>query len=272
MDTKIETLNLSLTDQESMVISDMKKKLLEDDLSSLPPIKENDINISTSYIFDAGDKIEVGVFFRNGLKNTINFDLVPLMLLDENNNTICTQIFQLKDLGNIPSFSARPYELFFSKENLTENMPINNNWKVVFKNNIKAINTVKVEYEDFPDMPLEAKNFFESYLNSLPPLEKGTISFNIYSVKLYEDNQIKVTFLIRNGNNTNSKLEILPISLFDNNRNLIYSSTLKFNDVEVNAQKAKLINFVLDFSKDNLSHFDLSNITAKFIDEQKKEA
>lgn len=264
MDTKIEKLNLSLTEHDSITISKIKKQMLEDELSTLPPIKENDINISTSYIFDANDKIEVGVFFRNGLNVPINFDMVPLTLLDQNNNIVSTQIFNLKDLGDIPPHSARPYELFFSKSDLSDVKILNKEWKIVFKDNIKAMKTVKIEYDDFPNMDIQAKTFLENYLNTLQPLEKGNLDIKVYSVELLDDKNIKVTILIRNGNNQQATLEQIPLTIYDNNKAIIYSAVLKVSDVHVNAYKAKLINFIVDCKSNDLSSFDLSNLTVDF--------
>src|SRR3712207_2954996 len=111
---KIE-LKLSFKAEEEQIVSKVQKEIIKEDLKRFGDIKENDVNISTSYVFDTGDTLEASIFFRNGINTTVNFDLVPLKLVDTNGKIVATQVFKLADVGDIPPYSVRPYKLYFSK-------------------------------------------------------------------------------------------------------------------------------------------------------------
>ncbi|WP_048341055.1 SLAP domain-containing protein [Clostridium sp. K25] len=258
-------LKLSFKQEDEQVLSKVQKEIIKEDLERFTDIKENDINISTSYVFDTGDTLEASIFFRNGLNTHINFDIVPLKLIDGNENVIATQVFKLSDVGDIPPFSVRPYKIYFNKEHIKTGNSITQDWKVIFDTNIKAVNTVKVEYEDMPeDLSEDERRFFQNYLSSLPILEKGQVDLKCYDIRIKENNMIKVTILIRNGADKAVKLKELPITIYDKDKNVIYSSVFAFEDLNVNGLKAKLCNFIVDCSKINLSEFNLENLSAEF--------
>lgn len=256
-------LELSLKSQEEQIISNVQKEIIQEDLNRFSHIKENDMNISTSYIFDDGENLEASIFLRNGLNTKVNFDIVPLSLVDDDGRIIAYQVFRLIDLGDIPPFSARPYKLYFNKKNLQTNKFDIQKLKVMFSEKIKAVNTVKVEYEDMPqDLSLEERQFFQNYLDSLSLLELGQVDLKCYDIRLKEDN-IKVTILVRNGASKKIKLEELPITLYDGDKNILYSSVLKFSDLTVNSMKAKLCNFMIGCNDLNLDKFNVKGLSAK---------
>ncbi|QPW55873.1 SLAP domain-containing protein [Clostridium botulinum] len=57
-------LGLSLEPERGQIISKVQKEIIEEDLKNLDPLKENDINISTTYVFDMGDKLEASIFLE----------------------------------------------------------------------------------------------------------------------------------------------------------------------------------------------------------------
>lgn len=262
---KVVDLELSLNELDNATMSSVQKEFIQEELDGFDKIKENDVNISTSYVFDMNDKIEAKVFFRNGFSSKINFEKVPLLLLDENGDIVTGQIFNLRDLGDIPAHGVRPYQLFFDKSNMINRKAVSEGWKVIFNNNIKAINTVKVEYEKMPeDLDIEARIFFNKYLNSLPLLEKGQVEIKPYMVKLKEDNKVKFTIVIRNGADKKAILDEMPVTILDADKKVVYSSKFKVEDLEVNPLKAQLCNFLVDLSDKDLSEFNMENLSLEF--------
>lgn len=258
-------LKLSIDSKKEDIISNLQKDIIKEDLERFEPIKENDINISTSYVFDLGDKLEASVFFRNALNRKINFDKVPLSLVDNNGNIITNEIFSLRELGDIPPNSARPWKLYFSKENITLNDTPSSEWKVVFGKNVQALNTVKVTYEDMKDnIDVVMKNHFQSYLESLPLLKKGQISINTYNAMLSDDEKINIVILVRNGTNKKVKLEKLPVTVYDKDKRVICSLYLDLKFLEVNPSKAKLYKLVINFDREKYSEYDFEKLYVEF--------
>src|SRR3712207_217521 len=91
-------LSLSLKPEDDAIISKVQKEIIEEDLERFEYIKENDINISTSYVFDDGENLEASIFLRNGLNKNINFDIVPLSLIDDEGNVVLSQVFKLIEI------------------------------------------------------------------------------------------------------------------------------------------------------------------------------
>ncbi|MCY6370987.1 SLAP domain-containing protein [Clostridium ganghwense] len=258
-------LELSLDQKASEIMSKLQKELINDELEKFPDIKENDINISTSYIFDLGDKLEASIFFRNGLKKKINFDKIPISIIDSNENVLASQIFDLREIGDIPPLSARPWKLLFDKENVFAEEVSKDNCKIVFGGNIQALKTVKVAYENAPDnLAVSLKNKLNEYLENLPLLKRGDISLNTYDIKIEVDNKIYIAIVIRNGHNKKIKVEKLPLTLYDADNKIIWSDILNIESLEVSSLKAKIFNIVVNTDKLDLSQYNLEKLSVKF--------
>ncbi|KOC47287.1 SLAP domain-containing protein [Clostridium botulinum] len=267
MNTERKNVNLRLSfePEREQIISKVQKEIVEEELKSLEPVKENDINISTTYVFDMGDKLEASIFFRNGLLNSINFDKVPLTLIDSKGKEILTEIFYLREVGNIPPKSARPWKLYFNKKDISNLPNTLEKCKVIFSSDIKALSTVDTEFENIPqniNMNLHKK--FNEYLKALPIIEKGQITFNTYEVKLKDDSSIVITIIVRNGTKKNIKVEKLPIALYDANDKKICSVTLDINNLTVSPLKAKIYNLVLNFDPEKYLEYDFEKLSVQF--------
>lgn len=261
-------LELSLKEEMEERISDLQKEYILDDLKDLPPVKENDINISTTYIFDNGDGYEASIFVRNGLKSKINFDKLPLLIVDQNNNVLASKIFDMKDLGDIPPCSVRPCKVLFDKNCLLVDKIPKSKCKVVFSTNIKAINSVKVEYENLPEnISPSYKKILENYLENLPIVEKGQVSMSVYSVKYNEeDKKIYVTIVIRNGTEKKIRIEKIPMTLFDDKNKKVTSTVFDTKGLEISESKASIYNFVfLSDNIYNIEEYNLQKLYVKFV-------
>lgn len=263
-DVNCVKLKLSLHPDEEALVSDIKKMMLEEELEEFDGIRENDVNIRTSYVFDDGENIEIGVFFRNATKDDLHFTTLPLTLVDENENILVSETFRLDSLGEVPAYSARPHKILFSKANMPENININKGCKIIFSEQIETLNIAHIEYEDIENIPFEMQMFLKQSLNTLPPIEKGQVDLTTYEVYMEKDNKIKVTFLVRNGKNETFKVEKLPITIYDKNNKIIHTTTLEIDGIELNSNKAKLFSFIIDCSNKELSEFDLSMLNLEF--------
>ena len=88
--------------------------------NELEPLKPNQISLSGIDIDvePANGSWLVKAFFRSSLDQQISVGAVELMLLDEEGKTLASEEFDLKELGDIPARSARPWVFVFTKDNI----------------------------------------------------------------------------------------------------------------------------------------------------------
>lgn len=207
-------------------------------------------------------------FLRNGLNIQINFDKLPLIIIDENNKVLASKVFDMKDLGDIPPCSARPYKLLFDRNSLLVDKLPESKCKVVFSTNIKAVNSVKTQYENLPEsISPNYKRALENCLTNLPIIENGQISMSVYDIKYNGDEKkIYVTIIIRNGAQKKIKVEKIPMTLFDDKNRKVTSAVFDTNNLEINALKAGIYNFVfLCDNIYNIEEYDLKKLYVKFV-------
>lgn len=236
---------LSLEQRYEDIISDVQKEILEDEISELHSIKENDINIATIYVFDNGDDLEAKVYFRNGLDRDVNFEFVPLILLNSNNEEVARDIFDLKELGNIPSGGARPWKIHFNKELVEMDNFKNEKCRVAFDSRVKAVNYADIEYDSIPEVFQKHKPIFEKFLHNLPGIEKGKLNISTFDIILNVDGKIVITLVIRNSLNKNIKLEEIPITIKDSKGKVVTSTKFSLNDFIVKSMKARICNLAI---------------------------
>lgn len=260
-------LKLSLNPNEEKLASDFRKQILQEELESLPPLKEGQINIDSIYAFEEGDKYEVGVYIRNGFPISINLENVPFTIVDENGKEIGRQVFDLKDLGDIPSRAARPWKLYFDKENITVDKIPTKGWQVNFDGDLKAVKSVNVTIDNIPErLPEEQKKEIEAFVDDLPTLEYG--KFDVYAFKLSIEHGrfLCVTLLMRNGDPRGVTVRQLPVTVRDQDGNVVVSELLNLDEqnVRVEGFGGKIFNFVITDSKVLSTSCDLSKCTVKF--------
>lgn len=258
-------LKLELGEAENIRVSDLQKEFLQEELEEMPPVKEGDVNIHPVYFVPDEGGLEVKVFFRNGLKNKINFDKLPILVLDNNDKIVAHKQFELKDVGDIPPLSARPWKLHFDKEDMNESVTDYKNLKVCFDTNLKAFNSVKVGVKDLPDnLNLGDKRKLDKILNDLPVLQEGTFSLSAVEVTVNTEGNVIILVVMRNGADKDAKLEKIPMKLSDAEGAIVASGEFTLDNCIVEAKSAKLINFM--FLKQDLlmEEFDLSKWKISF--------
>ena len=111
-------IELHLNEYDTGVMSDFQKDFLREELAELPNLEDGQVSITGIYTFGMGEKLEVSVYLRNGLSKQINFDKVPLVIINNNGDVLAKQVIDMGDFGILPPFSARPYKVYFDKANL----------------------------------------------------------------------------------------------------------------------------------------------------------
>lgn len=243
----VET-ELSLTERFEAVVSDVQKDIMSEEISGLEPIKENDINISTIYTFDDGDEIEAKVYFRNGFPQKVNFEYVPLIMVNSKGEIVASKVFDLKEMGDIPTGGARPWKLYFEKSCVNMEKFSPEDCKVFFNKDIKAVNYAKFQFQNFPEELIDFKGEFERFLENLPNIEKGNFSVSVFSMSLQQDGKLIVTIIMRSSLEKAVKVEEIPLTIKDENDNTIVSGKFQLKDFTINPMKARMS--VLAFETD----------------------
>ncbi len=235
---------LSLLENDDNVMSDVQKDILEEELEELPPIKDGEVNVSGIYVYDAGEKLEVKAYIRNGYSQEIVLENVPLAIINSKNEILAYQIFNLKSLGAIPSHGARPVKIYFEKKNVrVDEIPMDD-WSIGFDEKVKVERKVNVSYEKLPkNIEVEDKLVFDNFLKSLPDIRETQFTISTFSVGMQTNGDIIVTLVMRNGDTNPRGLKEIPITLIDGNGNVVKSNLFKLENFEVGGLKARIFNF-----------------------------
>lgn len=136
-------------------------------------------------------------------------------------------------------------------------------WEIQFEKSLGAINTVKVEYEDFPEnIDRDLKSTFIKFLKKLPLLKAGDINIDVFETTKSNDNSISVVFIIRNGCDEILKLEKLPIVVKDEQGEVVASGV--FNIESANPHKAKIHEIVITEDYILKKDYDINNCKVAF--------
>ncbi|MDF9758852.1 SLAP domain-containing protein [Peribacillus simplex] len=99
----------------------------------LPALKPNQISISGVKLTRVEDDVIIVAFLRNSLEKAVLFDIVDLLLVDENGKLLAKKAFDLSKLGEIPALSSMPWRFLFEEgDMLAESIP-DEDWKIAFE-------------------------------------------------------------------------------------------------------------------------------------------
>ncbi|MCY6484530.1 SLAP domain-containing protein [Clostridium aestuarii] len=255
---KIVDTEISIHPEVKDRISDFQKQCLIDEIKSLPPIKEGEINISTDYIFDMGDNYEVSIFIRNGLAKSIVLDNMEFVVINEKKQILGKKTFNLREAGGIPAHTVRPWKICFEKEEIALGKNDVKKLKVLF--NTKGTEfkkSMKVEFENLPSkISYNDKQKYTKFLEGLPIIEDGQFSMCDYDVNKTKEGGISVTVVIRNGVGRKINIEKVPLTIFDADKKMIASGTFYLDNVAINPYKARIYKF--SFAKEELYNQDIN--------------
>ncbi|MBU5269903.1 MAG: SLAP domain-containing protein [Clostridium cochlearium] len=260
-------VELYLDEDSQRKISDVQKEYLEEELrEAITSVKEGQINIAGIYAFDQGDEVEVKAYLANGLSKNINFEDVPIYIINSKNEKLAYQIFDLSGEGDIPSGKAIPVKLNFKKENVFVDKIPQDDWKLVFgSNDVKGVRYVNIELESIPEGIEESEiKVFQEFLESLPKLERGQGSISVFTITQYENGDLLMTLLVRNATDEAVTMTKMPITLKTEEGETILSGVFDIENFTVNPYKARVLSLIFKKEVINIEEdFDLS--TCKII-------
>ncbi|EDS77410.1 putative conserved protein [Clostridium botulinum C str. Eklund] len=266
--TKGKAVNTEISIHPDMEgsISKFQRECLEEELESLPVIKEGEVDVNTDFFFDLGDRYEASIFIRNGLSRAVNLEKIPFIVLGKNNEELGRKIFNLREVGEIPTRSVRPWKIYFQKDELNIEENDLKDLKIVFDSRLKAAGVVNVKYENLPGgISTQKRENYQKFLENLPLLREGQVTMTAYDVYTTDDDAIAVELVVRNGRHNGVDIKRVPLSIYDKDNKLVASGTFYLEDVSINPISAKI--YLFTFSKDELlrEDFDFKNWTVQFL-------
>lgn len=250
MDNSIVNVELSLKGEE--YISELRKKVYEDELREINlkfPLYENEIDIKQSYIIKNDNNLEVGFFIRNGLIKNIAIEVVSLVVEDKQGNCVLSKVFNFKNYGTIPPLSAKPYVVNFE---FNDNVNIIDGEEYTIKlddaNNYKLFSSVETKIDNMPlDISFDEEQEIRNYANNLETLKQDRIDISIYKLSYTKIQGIECSVIIRNGYNKDINFEKLPITILNEDGEVVARKLFESTDdsLKVSAKKSIFIKFIM---------------------------
>jgi SLAP domain-containing protein len=199
---------ISYAPKEERTVSKLAEKLYYEDLNTLTDIEDNSVVFKTMYIFEIEREIEVKVFIINSTNKTINFEYLPLEIVDENNRIIACELLKLVEVGEVPPMHVRPFSIFFSISSKIPGEVLNERCTLVIKNDkiIPKISRRTVISSMDENIPLYERKVLENYINNMPPLISNTVKMIPYKSEIDEQGDKYSILILANGSKENIQL------------------------------------------------------------------
>ncbi|HHY21722.1 MAG TPA: accessory Sec system S-layer assembly protein [Bacilli bacterium] len=229
-----------------------------------PPLKRNQISLSgISLTKESEEVFRVTAFIRNSIDRPIQFEETTLALLDEDGKILGRKQFDLREAGEIPAHSARPWNFYFSHKDLfTTELPAQG-WQLAFQ--IESLDMHRLELEESWEKSLATgeKEYLKEVFDRLEPPKKG--EFNIIGLQAtkQDNGELHVLLFIRNGSNKRAEIEQLPLQIVDAVGDVVATGSFKLEKFTVNPNTSKPWSFIFPASLVQKENPDFSRWSAR---------
>jgi accessory Sec system S-layer assembly protein len=223
----------------------------------LPPLKPNQINITGIKLEQFDDFFMITAFIRSTLPKPIQFELLDLVVLDDQQKPLARETFDMERFGVLPENSARPWRFIFDNEvKLTDDPLPSEGWTIAFELKKKETGTHQLDLEPSWEKMLteDQKSRLIQLMEHTPPLKPNEVNFLGLEAKINEDNNLVVTLLIRNGSLKNIQIDQLPLVVEDAKGKVIAKGLFTFDQFVVKANTSKPWTFI--FPKELLTEVE----------------
>ena len=212
--------------------------------NELEPLKPDQISLSGIDIELENGSWLVKAFFRSSLDQQISIGSVELMILDEDGKMLAAKEFDLKELGDIPARSARPWVFLFTKDDIFAKQPPSKDWKIAF--NVQSMIPHKLDLEQAWEDSLmdEQKEELVKIMESLPKLKPREVNISGFQMKRQDDGGIAASAFIRNGHPRKINIEKLPLELIDAAGDLVARGSFTLDPLSIKANTSKPWTFI----------------------------
>jgi accessory Sec system S-layer assembly protein len=203
--------------------------------AELPEMAEGTLGVTGFSLMPQENGVNVALFFRNGSSHTARFKNVTLTIhLDD--KPFARQRFDLSDLGAIPPYSSRPWELFFPAESFLHDNFTFNRWKVIL--NFGKREHIWPKHLDL-DPEMEArmserqKERLEAIVNSLPSMRPDTVEITGFDIGKTADGKLVASLLFRSALREMYTPKKLKVKITDAAGDLVASGSIDASKVQV---------------------------------------
>lgn len=125
----VKDFSLYLDENWSNGLTEDQKGYVHNLVSSLEPIKVNEISIVGFHFHESEAAVQVYIIIRNAFSDTLTIENLPIQLFDAAGDIVCKLGFPIGEF-EIASKQARPLSLSFPKEVFMKENPDFSSWKI----------------------------------------------------------------------------------------------------------------------------------------------
>ncbi|MBS4190223.1 accessory Sec system S-layer assembly protein [Bacillus sp. FJAT-49705] len=258
---KEEGIKTTLSYHPDWDLTVQEKYVFQFNHQKLPLLQPNQLSVSLINLYEYDEGFVVTAFLSSSIPQAISFEVIDLVLVNENNEPLARKSFEMDLFGELPSNTSRPWRFLFENDNkLVEELP-KKGWRLVFElKNKSADDALPLDLEDswkeaFSEEQLEK---LDNIVKSLPPLREGEVNFMGLEANFISGKGLAATLLIRNASNRSIFIENLPLVFEDASQEVIAQADFQLNNLEVKSRTCKPWTFVFPESSVTKEHLDLS--------------
>jgi SLAP domain-containing protein len=201
--------------------------------AELPKMLEGTVGVTGFSLIPAEGGVTVAMFFRNATAHPARFKNVSLTIhLDD--RPFARQRFDLSELGEIPPYSSRPWEVFFPQESFLHDNFVFTRWKVLLNLGKRVWpNLVELDAEMEARMTAKQKELLMALVKNLPPMRPDSVEFIGFDVGKTSDGRLVTAILFRNATDSVYNPPKLKIKVVDAARDVVASGTVDTSSVRV---------------------------------------
>ena len=177
-------------------------------------------------------------------------------MLDSDKEVIARHEFDMKELGELPGRSSRPWQFIFPVESITKKEYSTDGWTIAFE--IKPKHKLDLAESWNSSLSTEDKDKLEKLVDQLTPPKHGEVNFMGLQAHKAENGDLQVTVLIRNGSPKSINIQQLPLQVQDATGEIVAKGGFHLDNLQVVANTTKPWTFIFPASLVLKDTLDLS--------------
>ncbi|KZZ85025.1 accessory Sec system S-layer assembly protein [Bacillus sp. SJS] len=239
----------ALSFHPSWEVSKQEHYVYQYHLLQLDPLEESQLSISGLKLEAYDDFFSITSFIRSTVSKPLQFEMLQLLLLDENQEVVARETFDMEHFGELPPNTARPWRFLFGMDTLLEGKEIPaDSWTIAFELKKKNEHVLDLDPSWKEGLTPEQTKHLEQMVLDLPPMGANELNMMGLEAALSPAGDLKISLLIRNGSLNNVKLEQIPLTVEDAAGDIVANGLFKTEGLEVKGNTSKPWSFV--FPKD----------------------
>ncbi|WBW98679.1 SLAP domain-containing protein [Oceanirhabdus sp. W0125-5] len=236
-------ITLQLSKNEEILMQEIKREMMEQDLEELPSINENEIGIDIVYLYRTGNEVEVRAFIRNATDNdviirTCDFELYNLK---ENKSVAKTRLDIMDYFESISSMKARAIDIIF--EDVDEEIGEKEDYEIRWNENLECGEVSELDYSFINEIE-DKKDIILEFTQHLKPIMKDRVELDLFSLGYNANGEIDVLFLVRNSHNATVDINRLPLKIYMDEE-LVAGGVFNTADLIIDKNSGKMFKFEL---------------------------